>query len=91
MLKEKLARKRERLARGEPVDEEEEAQLEAELEGLQQEDNARMDARTLLENMQKRYVGNLNYFVGIIVIYCGLPEATQKLSSRRSKFDKKDI
>lgn len=55
MMKERLARRRERLRQGLPVDDDEdEEELLAEFEAAEGGDEGKVDAKALLEDMQKR-------------------------------------
>ena len=53
MMKERLARRRERLKQGLPVDDEDDDDLMAEFEADEGEEG-KVDAKTILEDMQKR-------------------------------------
>ena len=54
MMKEKLAKRRERLKQGLPVDEDDDDELLAEFE--EGAEDGKVDAKALLEDMQKRLV-----------------------------------
>ena len=67
MMKERLARRRERLRQGLPIDDnEDDEELLAEFE-TDEGGEGKVDAKTLLEDMQKRYKNVQNWLARIFL------------------------